>query len=72
MTRLTASAPAPFGLSASDTGPTLWARALRILHQWSERRRSRIALARLDDRLLRDIGLDPMAAGAEAMRLFWH
>lgn len=39
--------------------------------QWSERRRSRHALARLDERLLRDIGLTPGEAVEEAAVPFW-
>lgn len=34
-------------------------------------RRQRIALARLDDRLLDDAGIDPDAAAAEARRAVW-
>lgn len=70
MTRITTSAA--FGLPASDRGMTMWTRAARVLGQWSGRRRSRIALARLDDRLLRDIGLDALTADAEAEQPFWR
>ncbi|KAB2884163.1 MAG: DUF1127 domain-containing protein [Albidovulum sp.] len=72
MTRLTASAPAPFGLPASAGSLTAWSRAVRVLQQWSGRRRSRIALARLDDRLLRDAGLDALMAEAEVAEPFWR
>ena len=34
--------------------------------------RERRQLAELDDRLLRDIGLDPAAAAAESERPFWE
>ena len=70
MIRLTASSP--FGLPASDSSLTVWTRAARVLGQWSGRRRSRIALARLDDRLLRDAGLDALSAEAEAAQPFWR
>ena len=38
---------------------------------WMRLRAERRALARLDRRLLEDIGVTPMEAGAEAMRPFW-
>jgi uncharacterized protein YjiS (DUF1127 family) len=37
-----------------------------------ERRRQRIALARLDDHLLRDIGVTQAVAAAEAAKPFWR
>ncbi len=46
-------------------------RAAAALTRWSERRRSRRALAQLDERLLFDIGVDRHAAQAEARRHFW-
>lgn len=70
MTRITASAA--FGLPASDRSMTVWTRAARMFVQWSARRRSRIAMARLDDRLLRDVGLDALTAEAEAAQPFWR
>jgi uncharacterized protein YjiS (DUF1127 family) len=42
------------------------------LTKWSERRRTRIALADLDDHMLRDIGLDRRTALTEARRKFWQ
>jgi uncharacterized protein YjiS (DUF1127 family) len=38
---------------------------------WFERMRSRDSLARMDDRLLADIGLTRAEAEAEASRPFW-
>lgn len=39
---------------------------------WSFRQRSRTALGLLDDRLLKDIGLDPASAADEATKPFWR
>ncbi len=46
-------------------------RAAAVLSRWSNRHRSRRALARLDERMLQDIGVDRHAAQAEARRHFW-
>lgn len=43
-----------------------------VLARWEERRRSRLALERLTPQQLRDIGLTPGAAEAEAARPFWR
>ncbi|SEA76299.1 DUF1127 domain-containing protein [Rubrimonas cliftonensis] len=68
---------APFADAAADRAsvgdglralPTLVAATLR---RWSERRRSRRALALLTPELLRDIGLDREAALNEAKKPFW-
>lgn len=45
--------------------------AVRVL-AWETRARTRKQLGRLDDRILRDIGLDPLTAEAEATRPFWR
>lgn len=39
---------------------------------WTQRRKSRRHLARLDDRLLRDVGLTPRAAKREQCKWFWR
>ena len=39
---------------------------------WLERARERRALARLDDRMLRDIGIDHATARGEASKFFWE
>lgn len=44
---------------------------LAIANAWLERRRSRRALAQLDERLLRDIGLSSSEAFAESAMPFW-
>ncbi len=47
------------------------AAAVRVV-TWETRHRTRQGLKRLDAHLLRDIGLDPMSAAAEASRPFWR
>lgn len=39
---------------------------------WENRRHTRAALQRLDPHVLRDIGLDPVAAEDEAAKPFWR
>jgi uncharacterized protein YjiS (DUF1127 family) len=46
--------------------------ALRVVLVWHERARQRRALARLDDRLLRDVGLSRAQAVGEARKPFWR
>ncbi|OYX41835.1 MAG: hypothetical protein B7Z02_14620 [Rhodobacterales bacterium 32-67-9] len=48
------------------------ARLGRLVRHWAGRRRSRIALSNLDERLIRDIGLDRMTCDDEALRPFWR
>ncbi|EPX76190.1 DUF1127 domain-containing protein [Salipiger mucosus] len=43
-----------------------------VLARWSERSRTRRALVKLDDHLLRDVGLERDAALKEARRMFWQ
>lgn len=45
---------------------------LSILEFWMQRRRQRLDLAALDDRLLRDIGVTPEQAGREIAKPFWR
>ncbi len=50
-------------------------RALRmfdLLLGWLDRTRERRALAKLDDRMLADIGLSRADSGAEADKPFWR
>ncbi|MBV2361108.1 DUF1127 domain-containing protein [Thalassococcus sp. CAU 1522] len=61
-------------LEATRPLPVLAGIALRVavvLAVWSQRRRTRIALADLDAHMLRDIGIEPEIARAEARRPFW-
>ena len=47
-------------------------RLLPLLQAWWMRRKTRRALERLPDHLLRDIGLDPLTARREAAKPFWR
>jgi len=44
----------------------------QVIERWATRRRERLALAELDDRLLLDIGIDRLTAQFEADRPFWE
>ena len=46
--------------------------ALAVIEAWRERARQRRALARLDDRMLNDIGLTREQADREICKLFWE
>ena len=66
--------PALLLLNDSPRLPLIAALAVRFaaaVTQWERRRRSRINLGRLDDRLLRDVGLTPDQAQREVKRYFW-
>ncbi|WP_416900121.1 MAG: DUF1127 domain-containing protein [Minwuia sp.] len=43
-----------------------------LLAAWQQRANERTALASLDDRLLRDIGIDRQSAAVEAKKPFWR
>lgn len=47
-------------------------RILETLDQWHQRSRGRRRLGMLDDRLLRDIGVDRASAKSEADKPFWE
>ncbi|MCU9848656.1 DUF1127 domain-containing protein [Defluviimonas sp. WL0024] len=44
----------------------------RTIAAWAARRRSRHALARLDDQLLKDIGVDRLTRDREVLAPFWR
>ncbi|HYG89731.1 MAG TPA: DUF1127 domain-containing protein [Azospirillum sp.] len=59
-------------LVRTAAGGTVVGRALLLLRQWTERRRQRRALARLDDALLRDVGLTCDEVRRETEKPFWR
>jgi len=46
--------------------------AAATVQQWARRRRERAELARLDNRMLRDIGVTPADAWHEINKPFWR
>ena len=69
----------PVGATVSATVAILWTRtrslpgaACRLLSRWACRRRSRLDLAELSDRQLRDIGVARDLALEEARKPFWR
>ena len=63
---------ADFGRQLRPTGAFLAGRLRRLVTLWSTRLSERRALAEMDDRLLRDIGVDRLDARREADRPFWE
>ena len=43
-----------------------------VLREWRRRKYGRLALARFDERMLRDIGLTRVEAGCEINKPFWR
>ncbi len=78
----TISQRGPFGSHAGSRRPTAAsfgeilleaaARALRTLLTWQERDRQRRALAQLDARMLKDVGLSRAEVDLELRKPFWH
>jgi uncharacterized protein YjiS (DUF1127 family) len=56
----------------SDVRRMACRRWLRVIGAWIERSRQRHALAGLDDRLLRDVGISRAEAAHEAAKPFWR
>ncbi|MDD3447691.1 MAG: DUF1127 domain-containing protein [Gammaproteobacteria bacterium] len=72
---LEGGAKSGFGASAA-TAPggrlVAWIRAgVGLVSLWMLRSRERRALARLDDRLLKDVGINPADAWEESRKPFW-
>jgi uncharacterized protein YjiS (DUF1127 family) len=68
-------ARAPLGTAAAKPRPTsgnLVRRALDLLVEWRARGRERRELASLDDRCLRDMGLDRASVWAECEKPWWR
>lgn len=59
-------------LAGRGSWAALVRRSRALVRLWLRRARTRRALAELDDRLLRDVGLDPMTAREEARLPFWR
>ncbi len=73
MTRATHT-PALILLTDSPRLPLIAALAVQFaatVTKWEQRRRSRLNLGKLDDHLLRDVGLTRYQARKEANRHFW-
>ncbi len=67
--------PALILLNDSPRLPLIAVLALRfaaIVTKWERQRRSRVNLSKLDDCMLRDVGLTRHQANREANRPFWH
>lgn len=66
--------PALLLLNDSPRLPLIAALAVQFaatVTQWERRRRSRVNLGKLDDHLLKDVGLTHHQAGRESKRHFW-
>ncbi len=78
----TISQRGPFGAYAGPRRPTAASfgknlreaavRAVRALLTWQERDQQRHALAQLDARMLKDVGLTPAEVELEVRKPFWH
>lgn len=71
MARPFASLSTPFR-SPLQTRSGLLAVVVDLLLDWQERARSRVLLGRLDDRMLRDIGITRADVDHEAAKPFWR
>jgi uncharacterized protein YjiS (DUF1127 family) len=58
--------------ATSARGGRLSLDLLGTVLSWLERRRQRLALARLDDRMLKDIGLSRAEVEVELSKPFWQ
>ena len=62
----------PSVLSGVRAFAELMGSALAFVYEWRERSRQRRALLRLDDRMLRDIGLSRADVEGEVSKPFWR
>lgn len=67
-TNCSVCAPSLPGKQFSASWKTIW----RVASMWHDRARQRRHLAALDDRSLRDIGIDRASAHFEASKPFWR
>ena len=67
----TSAVPAVTLRAGTPLPPVLW-RAAETVLLWHERVRSRRILASLDDRMLRDVGIDQATARRESAMPFWR
>jgi uncharacterized protein YjiS (DUF1127 family) len=65
-------APGNLGLTLLDSGRRALLRAVETLEEWSARSAQRRALLRLDDHMLRDVGLSRADVEREAEKSFWQ
>ncbi len=72
MSRTASSTYALSTLTALPPVSRLLVAAALMLAQWEDRRRTRLALDRLTDQQLRDIGLTARSAVSEAAKPFWR
>ncbi len=69
---MTTRTAAPSALITLTSALPLVSRVLKVAVQWDQRRRTRKDLRGLTDYMLCDIGLNPVAAAAEAAKPFWR
>ena len=60
--------------TAAGLGAAFWSPLAMLVNaaEWRERSRQRAVLATLDDRMLRDLGIDRASAAREAGKAFWE
>jgi uncharacterized protein YjiS (DUF1127 family) len=72
MTARLLALPARPAVQKRERPASYWRRAVPLLRIWRRRFREREALAMMNDRLLRDIGLTRCDALREANKPFWR
>ncbi|CAN7625250.1 DUF1127 domain-containing protein [Bradyrhizobium sp. LjRoot220] len=68
----TAAAPAHPAVTPRPTWSLMLGSIVATLRVWHHRRVARRELASLDERMIRDIGLDPAAVDYEVSQSFWR
>ena len=72
MSQIVNSAPKVLGFANRAVVKAAVTGLFETIQSWMGRRRSRIALSRLQDHLIRDIGLDALSRDTEASKYFWN